>query len=59
MSGPSRNLYTLSHQLNYDEALRRLDYWLNGEAQRSCALGVLVRLLQKNRDNLYFEETQP
>jgi hypothetical protein len=56
----NNNLY-VNHKLNYDEAVRRLKYWLDNQQdwnRRDGALKTLVSSLERSRDNLYFEEQQ-
>lgn len=53
------SLHTPNHQLNYDEAVRRLNYWLNQptSGQQQGAIRLLVGTLERDKNNLYFEET--
>ena len=56
MSGSLGSLYTNNHQLNYDEAIRRIQYWVNHPTERSTfAIRMLAAALDRNRNNLYFE----
>jgi hypothetical protein len=54
------NLFTNTHQVNYDEAIARMKYWLEqverGTGRGLSELNMLCALLTRNRDNLYFEE---
>lgn len=55
-----KTLYTTNRQLNYDEAVRRIVYWTEetcgANPQRAYhSLRLLVKILQRERDNLYFE----
>lgn len=55
------NLFTNQHQVNYDEAMRRMKYWLE-QVEQSTGRGIaearlLCDVLTYNRNNLYFEET--
>ena len=54
------NLFT-NHQVNYDEAMRRMKYWLeqveHGTGRGLTEAHLLCALLTRNRNNLYFEET--
>ena len=51
-------LFTNNHQLNYDEALRRLDHWTTEPHMCPSAVRLLIEILKANRDNLYFEEAK-
>jgi hypothetical protein len=51
-------LFTDAHQLNFDEAICRLEHWTQAEPtdQRApIAVRTLVRALALHRDDLYFE----
>jgi hypothetical protein len=53
------DLFNSNHQLNYDEAMRRVKYWTGQidscpESAKSC-LRILATLLVNNKTNLYFE----
>ena len=54
------NLFTNQHQVNYDEAMRRMKYWLEQVEQSTgrglTAARLLCDVLTYNRNNLYFEE---
>ena len=54
------NLFTNYHQVNYDEAMRRMKYWLeqveHGTGRGLAEAHLLCALLTRNRNNLYFEE---
>jgi len=52
------DLFNAARQLNYDEAVRRLFYWAREKpsARQQSALRMLAQALDRNRDNLYFEE---
>jgi hypothetical protein len=52
-----RSLY-VNHQLNYDEVVRRLNFWAREpySPRRDAALKMLAGSLDRNRTNLYFEE---
>jgi len=53
------DLYTSNHQLNYDEVVRRIDYWAGHNSPRGAtALRILAAALDRNRDNLYFESRE-
>ena len=56
-------LFTNNHQVNFDEAMRRLEIWLDlCQSNPSRSLGplkTLCKLLAKERDNLYFEPGMP
>ena len=48
-----------NHQLNYDEVLRRLRYWNDpalSSRRRTSAISMLISMLARERENLYFEE---
>jgi hypothetical protein len=53
------NLYTNNHELNYDEALRRISYWTkeaeNGRTSAFSPLRILILLLRERERPLYFE----
>ena len=53
------SLFTYNHQLNYDEALRRLEYWTNVQdaspVQARNAIRTLLAVMKRDRDILYFE----
>ena len=48
-----------NHQLNYDEAVRRIAYWASEPSSERAAgaLKMLANMLKRERKNLYFEET--
>ena len=50
-------LFTYNHQLNYDEVVRRLKYWvaMPDEQRARSTIKMLVDILEANRGNLYFE----
>jgi hypothetical protein len=46
----------VNHQLNYDEAVRRLAYWASIGGERGLsAIRSLAKVLERDRDCLYFE----
>lgn len=47
----------VAHQLNFDEAVRRLEHWANQKdsSMRDIALRLLAKQLKDNKDCLYFE----
>ena len=53
-------LFTNNHQVNYDEAVRRMRYWVKeieqGRTERAVgALRTLTTMLARERERLYFE----
>jgi hypothetical protein len=51
------SLHTNNHQLNFDEAVRRLAFWSLQpiSAHQQAAVRMLIDALRRNRTNLYFE----
>jgi len=48
----------VNNQLNYDETIRRLKHWTTQPATdlfAVAAIALLLGMLERNRDNLYFE----
>jgi hypothetical protein len=53
-------LFTNDHRVNYDEAVRRMRFWVNEIEQGRTkgamwALQVLITMLERERKSLYFE----
>lgn len=51
------NSLYVNRQLNYDEVVRRMDYWVRRlpDIRSWKPLEMLVDMLARERDNLYFE----
>jgi len=53
------NLFDNNHRMNYDEVARRLEYWdqRKTETRARIATTLLIGMLKRERNNLFFEET--
>jgi hypothetical protein len=47
----------VNHKLNFDEAMRRIEYWAAVD-DNANVLHLLIKALIANKGNLYFEEAQ-
>ncbi len=52
------SLYNNNHQLNFNEAVRRIGFWAAHPDHLHAigAISVLARALEREKNNLYFEE---
>lgn len=52
------SLYNNNHQLNFNEAVRRIAFWAShpDDLRAIGAISMLARALEREQTNLYFEE---